>query len=79
MLAEINTSFIVNGMAMREHKDSDLERKGIPVAKRASEVALNHGRPADSVTDADVNWAKRELKPMKLSSPAPASKEAWTS
>jgi hypothetical protein len=56
-----------------------LENKEIPVhdpgdksrhlAKRASELALNHGRPADSVTDADVIWAKRELKPMKLSSP----------
>ncbi len=65
-------------MAMHEDKEisaSDPESKNKHLAKRASELALNHGRPAESVTDADVIWAKRELKPMKLSSPTPVSED----
>ena len=47
-----------------------LEDKAKHLARRASELALNHGRPAHDVTDADVTWAARELEPMELSSPA---------
>ena len=69
-------------MAMREDKEipaHDPEEKNRHLAKRASELALNHGRPADSVTDADVVWAKRELKPMKLSSPTPVAEDMESS
>jgi hypothetical protein len=63
-------------MAMRDKENvsarNSKENTG-NLQKRASELALNHGRPADSVTDADVTWAKRELKPMELSSPVPAA------
>ena len=67
---------------MREDKEfpaRDQEDKTRHLAKRASELALNHGRPADSVTDADVVWANRELKPMKLSSPTPLSEDMESS
>lgn len=60
-------------MATREINDDATarasEEKNQFLAKRASELALNHGRPADAVTDADIVWAKRELKPMELLSP----------
>ena len=39
------------------------------LARRTSEVALNHGRKAGQKTKADETWAKRELKPMKITSP----------
>ncbi|HUR47157.1 MAG TPA: hypothetical protein VMZ27_14855 [Candidatus Saccharimonadales bacterium] len=46
-----------------------LEDKIKHLARRASELALNRGRPAEDVTDADVTWAARELEPMEISSP----------
>ncbi|MDB6029678.1 MAG: hypothetical protein JWM16_16 [Verrucomicrobiales bacterium] len=59
-------------MATRENREATArvsEEKNKHLATRASELALNHGRPADAVTDADLIWAKRELKPLEISSP----------
>lgn len=66
-------------MATRDDKDVTArasEEGSKYLAKRASELALNHGRPADAITDADLNWAKRELKPMELSSPTVKSESS---
>ncbi|HUR47821.1 MAG TPA: hypothetical protein VMZ27_18190 [Candidatus Saccharimonadales bacterium] len=39
------------------------------LSRRTEEVALNHGRKPEHKTKADETWAKRELKPMKITSP----------
>lgn len=47
-------------------KGNDVEAK---VERRAAEIALNHGRAATEKTRRDVVRAKRELKPLKVTSP----------
>jgi hypothetical protein len=67
-------------MTTRENRKSTARvsgEKNQHLARRASELAMNHGRPADAVTDADLIWAKRELKPMEISSPTKKSSRGF--
>jgi hypothetical protein len=50
---------------MKKDTTSDVSK----VERRAAEIAMNHGRPANVQTKADVRRAKREAKPMKITSP----------
>jgi hypothetical protein len=50
---------------MKKNKTATVSK----VDRRASEIALNHGRAANDQTKADLRRAKREMKPMKITSP----------